>query len=570
MIKVCENCHKEFETKSYNTKYCNECKHKCIVCGKYIENIVKNRKCCSRECSQKLRKQNCLNKYGVDSPSKVDKIKNKVKQTKLQKYGDENYNNRKQASITFKEKYGVNSSFQLENTKQTILKKYGVDNVTKNKNILNKSLKTNRNNHLGDLAWNTYIAEQTMLNKYGVKKPLQSDEIRQKWIKTNIEKYGHRYVLLNKNVINKAKQTNIDKYGVDNPMKSKEVKDKIRKTVLEKYGVQSIFELDDVKEKIKKTMLNKYGVPYYCMTDNCKNANGFTISKINERFSDLLKQNGIDNQLEFPINNYSYDIHILNTNILIEINPTYTHNSTYASFFNNSKPKDKNYHLNKTKLAEENNYRCIHIFDWDDIQKIVNILKPKKKISAHKTVLKEISKKEANEFLNKYHLQNSCKGNDINIGLYYKDILVSIVTFGKSRYNKNYEYEFLRFCNHENYSIFGGTNKLFNYFVENYNPTSIISYSDRAKFEGKFFNDLNFIKINTSNPACHWYNMKTKQHFLDNSLRAIGADRLLKTNYGSIEKCGMNNKDIMLNEGFVEVYDCGQSVYVWKNKNKNK
>ena len=60
-----------------------------------------------------------------------------------------------------------------------------------------------------------------------------------------------------------------------------------------------------------------------------------------------------------------------------------------------------------------------------------------------------------------------------------------------------------------------------------------------------------------------WYNIKTKQHFLDNSLRAIGADRLLGTNYGSIEDSGMNNRDIMLNEGFVEVYDCGQSVYVW-------
>lgn len=35
------------------------------------------------------------------------------------------------------------------------------------------------------------------------------------------------------------------------------------------------------------------------------------------------------------------------------------------------------------------------------------------------------------------------------------------------------------------------------------------------------------------------------------------------------EKCGMNNRDIMLNEGFVEVYDCGQDVYTWKNNKNN-
>ena len=148
----------------------------------------------------------------------------------------------------------------------------------------------------------------------------------------------------------------------------------------------------------------------------------------------------------------------------------------------------------------------------------------------------------------------------------YKNQIVSLVTFGKPRYNKNYEYEFLRFCNDSQYSVFGGTNKLFNYFIEKYRPNSIISYSDRAKFEGKFFNNLGFVKEKETKPACHWYNIKTKQHFLDNSLRAIGADRLLGTNYGSIKECGMNNKDIMLKEGFVEVYDCGQSVYVW-NKN---
>ena len=32
------------------------------------------------------------------------------------------------------------------------------------------------------------------------------------------------------------------------------------------------------------------------------------------------------------------------------------------------------YHFNKSKLAYENGYRCIHIWDWDDKQKVINLL----------------------------------------------------------------------------------------------------------------------------------------------------------------------------------------------------
>ena len=57
-------------------------------------------------------------------------------------------------------------------------------------------------------------------------------------------------------------------------------------------------------------MNRKYGVPYYCMTDDCKNANGYIISKINKEFSKLLSDNNINNTLEFKIQNMSYDIKV--------------------------------------------------------------------------------------------------------------------------------------------------------------------------------------------------------------------------------------------------------------------
>ena len=65
--------------------------------------------------------------------------------------------------------------------------------------------------------------------------------------------------------------------------------------------------------------------------------------------------------------------------------------------------------------------------------------------------------------------------------------------------------------------------------------------------------------IDRGGPTCHWYNIKTGQHITDNLLRQRGFDQLFSTNYGK----GTSNRELMLQHNFVEIYDCGQSTYVW-------
>ena len=64
------------------------------------------------------------------------------------------------------------------------------------------------------------------------------------------------------------------------------------------------------------------------------------------------------------------------------------------------------------------------------------------------------------------------------------------MTFGKPRYNKNYEWELVRFCSH--FQVVGGAEKLFTYFRNRYKPKSIISYCDKSKFIGKVYTNLGF------------------------------------------------------------------------------
>lgn len=306
-------------------------------------------------------------------------------------------------------------------------------------------------------------------------------------------------------------------------------------------------------EKAKQTCLERYGVEWACQRQEArlKGQNSTT----NLKFENLLIANNIEYEREFPISSFSYDFKI--NNILIELNPYATHNSTWG--IRDNPPKSSNYHQQKSKLAADNGYFCIHIFDWDDQNKIIQMLKNKQRIYARECVIREISITEAADYLNKNHLQGYAK-DKIRLGLFYKDQLVSLMTFGTPRYNKKYEYELIRYCTTA--KVIGGAEKLFSHFINQLSVTSIISYCDLSKFTGNVYEKLGFTLVRNSRPSKHWYNAKTKQHITDNLLRQRGFDQLFKTNYGK----GTSNEKLMLEHNFVEIYDCGQATYIWQAK----
>lgn len=172
--------------------------------------------------------------------------------------------------------------------------------------------------------------------------------------------------------------------------------------------------------------------------------------------------------------------------------------------------------------------------------------------------LRIVDREDAKIFLNSYHPQNYT--NDIlRLGLYYKEDLVEVMTFGKPRFNKKYEWEIMRVCAKPKYHIIGGSKKLLDYFIKNNNPNSLIVYCDLSKLSGKFYENLGFRLLRSATPARHWYNPKIKKHITDSFLWKKGFDRLFGTNYGKTA----SNTELMLKHGFVEVYDCGQATYVW-------
>ena len=146
----------------------------------------------------------------------------------------------------------------------------------------------------------------------------------------------------------------------------------------------------------------------------------------------------------------------------------------------------------------------------------------------------------------------------------YNNELIQVMTFGKPRYNKNYQYELLRLCTKFKYKVVGGSKKLFNYFIKTYIPKSIISYCDNSKFIGNVYNELGFKLKSYGVPTRHWYNIRKQIHITDNLLRQRGFDQLFGNIFGVYGK-GTSNEQLMLENHFIEIYDSGQSVYVYSN-----
>jgi hypothetical protein len=98
----------------------------------------------------------------------------KEKQTKLERYGDPNYNNNTKRKETFQEKYGC-------------------DNVLQNKSMVDKISKTN-------------------LEKYGSKWIVQSKHFEKKSKETCLKKYGVEYSFQSENNISKSLKTRYERY----------------------------------------------------------------------------------------------------------------------------------------------------------------------------------------------------------------------------------------------------------------------------------------------------------------------------------------------------------------------
>lgn len=405
-----------------------------------------------------------------------------------------------------------------------------------------------------------------------------------------------------KNLNSKGRRTLKERYGVDNPAQLENHRDKCKATLLENYGVDHYFKSQqfqkqrleknqrqlqkhsksaEIKKVFTPSKLVQYENPNLRISFECIDCGheetlpsetwkwrckqyGNPCSKCNNILNGskqeqevrtfIEKELGINTISNYKLDNRKeIDIFIPSKNIGFEYDGLYWHNDTRL---------DQNYHRDKTEYCAEQGIQLFHIFEdeWLHKQDIVKsriryiLHKTTEKIAARDCGIKEIDSQTASQFLCENHIQGSGRSNT-KIGLYYQNDLVSVMTFLHNDISKNIKgWELNRFCSRINCAVVGAAGKLFSYFVNTYNPGTIISFSDRRWSRSRsIYSSVGFEFCHNTRPN-YWY-------FLPGECVRYHRYSLRKP-----DNCSVTERELRESQGYLRVYDCGSSKWIWHNK----
>ena len=281
------------------------------------------------------------------------------------------------------------------------------------------------------------------------------------------------------------------------------------------------------------------------------------ISKGEDELSEFISSLGftVKRRERNIIKPYEIDILVEEKMIGVEFDGLIWHSERF------SEPKSQ---LNKTELAQNAGYRLIHVFE-DEWLKKKEIVKSRlksifgvtdKKIFARKCDVREMKVEESRKFLDENHLQGNTGATD-RFGLYCKNELVAVMTFGKQRKSlggKSTEgvYELVRFCPKMGISVVGGASKLLKHFIRTRCPKKIITYADKRWSDGELYFALGFQWTHDSKPN-YFY---VVNHSRENRFK-YRKDRLIAEGYDPSK----SEHEIMLERGVYRIYDCGAMVF---------
>lgn len=455
------------------------------------------------------------------------------------------------------ERYGVEHTSRLEETtlkrEKTMLERHGATNTMNCPKIRAKIEKTMIERHGGRCsAYSKEIKdkiEDICMKKYGKRSGGGSEQAKKKRKQTNLKKYKKEYTLEAKEVQDKIKKTNMEKHGYEYPFQSDEVQKAYRMLYYEKRGgYHAYFPKIDNYPEYKKEIFKKFGRKWL-------DTYQINSEKYIKNFERILNENSIPFEKNIKIDNYTYDYKV--KNCLVDINFTITHNSCLNIF--EETPLNTHAHNEKITAAREKGYKCMQIWEWENPITMANYFKDKKTINAEETEIIEIPLNVVNAFLYRHSWMPKVTKPEICYGLRYGTKLVQIMVFAKPMHDKNREWELLRHCTHNEYNIEGGYEKLFNYFVDNYKPKSILNYCDLSKDTGQKLDMLGFKEVKYTIKIKVWHNPITGNRATTNMLMS----RFFKHTLAEPPEEGEYIDKTMLKNGYLPIFSCGMRTLVW-------
>jgi len=430
---------------------------------------------------------------------------------------------------------------------------------------------------------------RSFMENYSVINPMKLPEVVLKLRQTFRKDHGVEWITQSELVKQKIRETIFDKQGVYNWAQSKEAKDELRirykdrmfKRIEQYFESNDLSLIGDISEiyQNEKTALkykcNKCNNEYEnCWNDImswwvCRQCHPYSNSSYEDELDEYLNQFNIQflrtqSIIKNPVTGrmLELDFYFPDLKIAIEFDGLYWHSNEHQL--------NDTYHLMKTELCEQQGIRLIHIFEDEWVLKknivlsrLSNLLHISNlvKIHARKCIIKPIDFLQKTTFLTENHIQ----GNDVssvNLGLFFNDILVSVMTFSKGSISKGNikedgVYELSRFSNLCFHSISGSASKLLAYFKNNYEWKKIFSYADRRWSQGNVYHKLGF-RLESTVGINYWY--MNRQDILHRIHRFTFRKSMLIKKDGYIDT--LTEKENMKNMGYIWIYDCGNLKFV--------
>lgn len=361
----------------------------------------------------------------------------------------------------------------------------------------------------------------------------------------------------------KRSATMLSKYGVEFNSQREDVKSILKKSKLseEKYTLISNLDLlIDLHHNQKLTAVqigNRLGIYYGTIIDWIrKNDIEFKNHKNQSQYEDSIESILKEFHIKFDKNTRKViapkelDFYIPSHSLAIEVNGVYWHSELNG--------RGPNYHLQKLEECESRGVRLLQFWDSEiefQFPIIESMIKARlgisRKIMGRKCSIVTPTKKQEQEFFIKNHRQGYAPSN-LAVALEHEGELLSMMSFSKPRFNKDYDWELLRFASKLGITVTGAASKLFNRSPKG----SMISYADRRYSSGNVYSMLGFTQKSVSGPG-FWYTKDHRQLFHRTKFQKHKLKNILERFDTSLSEW----ENMQLN-GYDRVWDCGQSVWV--------
>jgi hypothetical protein len=214
---------------------------------------------------------------------------------------------------------------------------------------------------------------------------------------------------------------------------------------------------------------------------------------------------------------------------------------------------------------QQQNMQLVHL--WEDIwiakrtqvlSRIRSFLGLNKGFHGRKAKIEQLSSKQAEQFLNLYHLQGYVKAK-YNYGLIIESDLVAVGSFSNTRpmKNKGHNYlsaELVRFASKDGITVVGGLSKLIQYFLKQVKINDLMSYADRDWSLGKGYQKLGFELSEITAPAFLYVNKENLIRYFPHRLPKLLLSRFEAQNQ-------LNLDDFLTTHNYAKLFNTGNLKY---------